>query len=267
MATDREVLREIWEGKLPICFQLDSEEVDDIQAPEPLYLMVPRLSYFPLVVDKVRKHFSKFINSEHQDNEMWLEHNGTALKWHYPIGVLFDLYKEDIQLPWSITVHFEKFPENELLHCKSRDNVESHFMACLKEADALKHKTQLVSNMQRKDHAQLWLGLQNDKFDQFWAVNRRLMEPGPEDGFKYVPFRLYHKDDSLVQKLIKPTKDNGERKTLQDLLQEMFPDAEESDEVRVVTHGVEPPKDTPLQWMSEHLSYPDNFLHLVVAKS
>lgn len=53
MAADREVLREIWEGKLPVCFQLDTEEVDDIQAPEALYLMVPRLSYFPLVVDKV----------------------------------------------------------------------------------------------------------------------------------------------------------------------------------------------------------------------
>ncbi|CAB0010853.1 unnamed protein product [Nesidiocoris tenuis] len=55
MATDREVLREIWEGKLPICFRLDPDEVNDLQEPEPLYLMVPRLSYFPLVVDKKLK--------------------------------------------------------------------------------------------------------------------------------------------------------------------------------------------------------------------
>ena len=34
--------------------------------------------------------------------------------------------------------------------------------------------------------------------------------------------------------------------------------------VRLVTHGVEPSGDTPLQWMSEHLSYPDNFLYLCV---
>lgn len=53
MACDREVLREIWEGKLPICFQLCSEEVNKVQPPEPFYLMVPRLSYFPLVTDKV----------------------------------------------------------------------------------------------------------------------------------------------------------------------------------------------------------------------
>lgn len=34
--------------------------------------------------------------------------------------------------------------------------------------------------------------------------------------------------------------------------------------VRIITHGIELPLDTPLQWMSEHLSYPDNFLHLCI---
>lgn len=53
MASDREVLREIWEGKLPVCFQLHEDEVIDLQVPEQYYLMVPRLSYFPLVTDKV----------------------------------------------------------------------------------------------------------------------------------------------------------------------------------------------------------------------
>lgn len=53
MANDREVLREVWEGKIPVCFQLDSEEVSDIQPPEPFYLMVPRMSYLPLVTEKV----------------------------------------------------------------------------------------------------------------------------------------------------------------------------------------------------------------------
>lgn len=54
MANDREVLREIWEGKLPVCFQIHPEEVYALQAPDPFYLMVPRLSYFPLVTDKVK---------------------------------------------------------------------------------------------------------------------------------------------------------------------------------------------------------------------
>lgn len=65
-------------------------------------------------------------------------------------------------------------------------------MSCLKEADVLKHRGQIISSMQKKDHNQLWQGLSNDKFDQFWAINRRLMEPnGDQETFKYVPVRFY----------------------------------------------------------------------------
>lgn len=35
--------------------------------------------------------------------------------------------------------------------------------------------------------------ISTDKFDQFWAVNRRLMEPiGEQDGFKHIPIRCYN---------------------------------------------------------------------------
>lgn len=37
--------------------------------------------------------------------------------------------------------------------------------------------------------------------------------------------------------------------------------------VTVRTHGIIPPLETPLQWMAEHMSYPDNFLHLIVVTS
>lgn len=73
-------------------------------------------------------------------------------------------------------------------------------MSCLKEADVLKHRGQVVSTMQKKDHNQLWLGLVNDKFDQFWAINRRLMEPsGDLDGFKYIPIRCYKEVHTLYR--------------------------------------------------------------------
>lgn len=31
-----------------------------------------------------------------------------------------------------------------------------------------------------------------DKFDQFWAVNRRLMESVEQEGFKNIPLRCYN---------------------------------------------------------------------------
>ena len=77
--------------------------------------------------------------------------------------------------------------------------------------------------MQKKDHNQLWLGLLNDKFDQFWAVNRRLMEcSNADEGFKYIPFRCYISEDKYIQKLIKPVNEEGQRKTLKHLLDEVF---------------------------------------------
>ncbi|XP_057672810.1 autophagy protein 5 [Diorhabda carinulata] len=262
MANDREILREIWEGKLPICFRLDGEEVADVREPDPFYLMVPRLSYFPLVSDKVKRHFIKYVDNEKSEQEMWLEYNGQPLKWHYPIGVLYDLlFDKDELLPWNIIVHFDKFPESEIFRFSNKDMVESYFMSCLKEADVLKHRGQIAGSMQKKDHNQLWLGLQNDKFDQFWAVNRKLMEATNDyEHFKYIPYRCYF-ENGYKQKLTQPVTENGTKKTLQDLIHEIFP---ENTNVMIKTHGLIPPLDTPLQWLSEHLSYPDNFLHLCV---
>ncbi|XP_061027792.1 autophagy protein 5-like [Eubalaena glacialis] len=203
-------------------------------------------------------------------SEIWFEYEGTPLKWHYPIGLLFDLLASGSALPWNITVHFKSFPEKDLLHCPSKDVIEAHFMSCVKEADALKHKSQVINEMQKKDHKQLWMGLQNDRFDQFWAINRKLMEyPAEENGFRYIPFRIYQTTERpFIRKLFCPVATDGQLHTLGDLLKEVCPsavapeDGEKKNQVMI--HGIEPMLETPLQWLSEHLSYPDNFLHISI---
>ena len=101
-------------------------------------------------------------------------------------------------------------------------------MSCIKEADQIKHGGRVISSMQKKDHNQLWQGLQNDKFDQFWAVNRRLMETGEGDGFKNIPVRLYVKDRPLPQKLVKSfvtieSDDENPSPVIFDLIQDYLP--------------------------------------------
>lgn len=121
-------------------------------------------------------------------------------------------------------------------------------MNCLKEADFLKHKGQIVSQMQKKEHKQLFLGLQNDKFDQFWAVNRRLMESvEQENGFKHIPLRCYTDDGySYLQKLISPYTEKGQKKSLKDLLAEFSTPVKQA--VGAKTHGVEVPLDTEVSF-------------------
>lgn len=53
-------------------------------------------------------------------------------------------------------------------------------MSCLKEADVLKHRGQVVSAMQKKDHNQLWLGLVNGEWSleciRFLNLRQELFE-------------------------------------------------------------------------------------------
>jgi hypothetical protein len=58
------------------------------------------------VTEKIVRHFMKHVEQELID-EFWLEFEGQPLKWHYPIGLLFDLQAFDSPLPWNITVHFQ----------------------------------------------------------------------------------------------------------------------------------------------------------------
>lgn len=51
MANDREVLKVVWEGKIPVKFVTEDDR--DMQEQDCYFLMVPRVSYFPLVTDKV----------------------------------------------------------------------------------------------------------------------------------------------------------------------------------------------------------------------
>lgn len=44
-----------------------------------------------------------------------------------------------------------------------REAVESNYISLMKEADMLKHKSQIFSTMQRQQHNQIWAGILNGK--------------------------------------------------------------------------------------------------------
>ena len=46
MADDREILREVWDGKVPICFSLATEEVGTVEQPDSYYVS-SRIRYAP----------------------------------------------------------------------------------------------------------------------------------------------------------------------------------------------------------------------------
>ncbi|CAG0885780.1 unnamed protein product [Cyprideis torosa] len=262
-AEDREILTTLWEGKIPVQIELAAEDNISFGRTDPLFLLIPRVSYLPLFADRIRKHFEKCLTSSVEEagnasssrsEDLWLESNTfrVPLKWHVPVGVLFDLFGQE-KVPWELTARFSNFPSNVVMRFPSKEAVESVFLYTVKEAAAIKQMTAVMSKMQRQEHSQLWLGLINDRFDQFWSVNRQLMRRSEEDSAKPVPIRAHDTNGRTFQKLIPG--------------HVTFGDALEALGIRdrdVIVQGIQVSYEIPLSWMGCNLSYPDNFIHVSI---
>jgi len=109
------------------------------------------------------------------------------------------------------------------------------------------------------------------------------MEPSEGSCFKHIPVHFYRSGSSVMtQTLVKPVSDDGNHMTLGELIKLNYPSVDNREFVyrneklvlilknyylfsaKVFTHGICVPHETPIQWMSEHMSYLDNFLHLVI---
>ncbi|KAM7542212.1 hypothetical protein Aperf_G00000006172 [Anoplocephala perfoliata] len=197
MESNDAVSHKIWNGSISVAFRLSEDELhnDISNTLPPFYLQVPRVTYFPLVLERVIRslqNYSKYMSNKSDEtismkNETiyWLSHNGIPLKWHYPVGLLFDLYGSSSKLPWDITVHFQGYPNDVLLAPPvTRAAAEAFFLSTIKEADQLKHRGRgssgpVFNDIQIEDQRQLLTGLSQHRFDLFWSINKRFMQAEP----------------------------------------------------------------------------------------
>lgn len=96
-------------------------------------IQFPRLSYLGLLIPKLHAFFSSsLIDPDVQPTEAWLSYENVPLKWHYPLGLLYDLYSgseaysgegdgkdeetaNKKNLPWKLTVHFSGYPVEHMI--------------------------------------------------------------------------------------------------------------------------------------------------------
>ncbi|PIO62740.1 autophagy protein Apg5 [Teladorsagia circumcincta] len=258
---DYEVSRKIWEAAVPVEFQVERDD-DSGDACRPCYAMLPRCSYFSLHLTRILEQVRAREESVKLDaDKVWLECNGLPLKTYYPVGVLFDLYKPP-DTP-TITVLIKTAPRPEGVSLVSKDTMESIFMQSLKEANYLKRrKDQVVSTMKIDEHKQLWSGIVHDRFDEFWSINRRLMECSEERPFHDIPIRLYITGQPFRQVPQPPHDENGEPRTLSHALTSLSSDLVENGKYRFISHGITLPLETPLTYLGKNFAYPDNFVHI-----
>lgn len=138
----------------------------------------------------MREFFSSYlIDPSSHSHDGWFSFESVPLKWHYPVGLLYDLYADadpassresgatdesdwdtkntsgSSTLPWRLTVHFSDWPDEELVRLDAEGMViNDAFINSVKEADFLRNGTAKgIMSLSKEDSAGLWDAVQDGK--------------------------------------------------------------------------------------------------------
>ncbi|KAJ1975596.1 autophagy protein 5 [Dimargaris xerosporica] len=294
--------RAVWQGQIPVQFTLaDSDREAGSLSPlllDGCYLMCHRCSYLPIVTDTVLTWVRQALPASSlaasaKPETIWYSHNGHALKWHYPIGLLYDMLTEPsdpstmpptdpspltsaFRLPWQITVHLQGFPHDKLLPLPTLPTLQTLYMAQCKEAEFMRTgSTKKIMNLSKSDQSQLWQSFVEHDFERYWQIGLPLIVGDEGIVPKHIPFRLYTRHGAVVQIPI-ALSELGEATTIQDAIAYIVnpdrylpgnapvPEASAPLNFRVRVHGIFVDPAAPLLWLYRHFYYPDTFLHAVL---
>jgi autophagy-related protein 5 len=184
-----ELQKKIWSGSIPLEIRLAASDCRTYDDSEPYLVQPPRLSYLAFLLPRLYAFFAvSLISPDVQPHEAWLSFDSVPLKWHYSLGLLYDLFsgaepvdfdqqrREDLAtsritvetasgtspLPWRLTVHFTDYPGDQLIQLDpdGRAMLDSYINA-VKEADYIRNgSARTVMSMSKEDSDNLWLSVQ-----------------------------------------------------------------------------------------------------------
>ncbi|OQD87047.1 hypothetical protein PENANT_c006G06710 [Penicillium antarcticum] len=175
------IQKTVWDGRIPLEIVLASSESRTFDQTDPYLISYPRISYLPSLLPKLRAFFSNsLIEPDSLPHDGWFEFEGVPLKWHYPVGLLFDLYAgadpasksasvgdespdRVSPLPWKLVVHFRDWPDEELVRLDADGMVMNDaFINSVKEADFLRNGTAKgIMSLSKEDSSGLWKAVEN----------------------------------------------------------------------------------------------------------
>ncbi|KAH8700291.1 putative autophagy protein Apg5 [Talaromyces proteolyticus] len=318
----------VWQGKLPLEIVLDPSECRTYDQSDPYLLSYPRVSYLPFLLPRLHSFFGPLlINHETQSHSGWFSFEGVPLKWHYPLGLLYDIYSgaepvsratlteqnmtqsvilggikpnqpsgEDSDqdgsskpgpLPWRLTLHFENWPDDDLVRLDA-DGLVMHdaFINNVKEADALRIRdAKGIMTLSKEDTAGFWNAVQNHDLSSYRRI-ANLILPSPSQPFRNVPVRIFLplSPDSdrpalkVVQSPLPPSMSASTTGTaasgrtqlqtvgsaLHTLLPNLFPSRRIPVLAKPVLHGVALPMTAPLEEVARSAAYVDGWVAIVI---
>lgn len=198
-----ELQEKVWGGSIPLEIRLAPSDCRTYDESDPYFVQPPRLSYLPFVLERLRNFFgSSLINPDAEAHDAWLSIEGVPLKWHYPLGLLYDLYSGaepvnpkkdgtassqpalassanvDAPLPWRLTIHYTDYPGDQLIQLDSegRALLDSYINA-VKEADFIRNgSAKTVMSMSKEDSDSLWRAVQTREHCPYLQSNRTVSD-------------------------------------------------------------------------------------------
>ncbi|KAF2474867.1 autophagy protein 5 [Lindgomyces ingoldianus] len=207
----------VWDGTIPLEIRLHSGDCRTYDDSDPYLIQFPRLSYLGLLPPRLHTFFSNsLIYPDVSPAEAWLSYEHVPLKWHYPLGLLYDLYSgtepaypaadgddaekkadgrnvgDDVNIPWRLTVHFSEYPVEHLVKLDvDGKHLHDLFINSVKEADFVRNgHGRPVMNLSKEDSTQLWESVKQHSFPLYNPINQKLLNP-PGVSLRHLPVKLY----------------------------------------------------------------------------
>lgn len=185
---------------------------------------VPRLSYLPFLLPRLHAFFaSSLIDPSISPHDAWVSFEELPLKWHYPVGLLYDLFsgaapadvspdaeratsslqqevhaagdskgQSEERLPWKLTIHYTGFPVESLFQIDSEGKVLlDAYINSVKEADFIRNGTaKTVMSLSKSDSSALWQSVETHDLILYNSINNKLLNP-PGSAIRHIPIKVY----------------------------------------------------------------------------
>ncbi|KAI8897772.1 autophagy protein Apg5-domain-containing protein [Globomyces pollinis-pini] len=246
---DPEISRTVKTLTIPIIVTVAFD--DNTRNPIKYHTNLFRSSYLYLILPSLMEYCEKLNQPGLDVSKCWFEYNNIPLKWHLPVGLLYDQF--ELSSPWKIQLNLKNFP-NDLFIFENEQMVLDLFMSTIKEADYLRTGSiKRVMGISKLQQETLWDSLKNTGLDSF-NINAIEVLYNLEEPIRSIPVRLYLKDGMVLRRLVKS------RESLKVMLEEL----QVNEYKEVVLHGCKLHLDTDLVWLYMNASFMDTFLHLIV---
>ena len=192
---EAQIKTRIWNGCIPTLIHHESSQ-------EPFHLLLKRNSYLPFYSCSILEYFNCILETPIlNENQIWYSIHSEPLKWHLPIGLLYDLYGQE-SVPFQIQIHFNEYPMDALLRYESKSSLQDNYMNTLKESDYLRYgSAKKVMGLSKKDQLSLWSSIEKDDYTTFDSIQSGLILQDLD--WKFLTIRLYSLNPSYSMEQFK----------------------------------------------------------------